>query len=516
MKRKNKPHIRGLWFLLFLLITLGIGYGLVDYTQFTPKALAVNKLPGVIGFKDIGSFMRTPSEEYSWSSNPRRLASEDKKNFMSNNLWELEQVPWPQNQMTKYNYPEYPIFDWDFPDFPDWGWPGDPWDQPGDPAQAAFFVCSAAQWPGSIECGQCLTWLVSGGDEVKNAKVTGDAALSVNVAFNWITLCARETTSEHPVEGTYIHLSFELHRPEFGGLPALCEKDIYVECCQNEYDIELLVSDDTIDRSDINDLRLENVAEENLHTPYDWTVTGTGFWFEKTETQSPTEYNQLNSDSDACECARIKVTDQCGNITEDCIIMDDVTDTFTGANGADPDTCYWAKGGTPALTGTGYCRFNLGDSITSNYNISGDHSFSVNFKMNSGAKVHTWAFFLAGYIDGSNYWHVSYRAHDIGGGGGGDPKYYYIIGKRIAGVYSQVYISAGSDVLNTGNQTFTISRSGGNVTLTCPGSSQTTAFPSGDVEVRIVAFYTVAMQADVNTYTLTSGTVIWPNCSDCP
>lgn len=190
-----------------------------------------------------------------------------------------------------------------------------------------------------------------------------------------------------------------------------------------------------------------------------------------------------------------------------------LSDDFAGANGASPDTCLWTKTGTPTLTGTGYLRFNLGDRIVSNYYLEDDYFLSTNFKMNSGAKQDSWAFLLRSDVDASNYWHMSYRAIDLGLGDG--PKYYYIAGKRVGGAYTQD-VSAGSDTLNTGAQTFTGSRTGKSVTITGGGLSPTFTFPVSAATVTIQIAYTVAAQADVDSFTFTSGKVTWPDgCANC-
>lgn len=260
---------------------------------------AAPRLPGVTEFKDINSFMNQPQEEYSWSSSPRRKASEDKKPWIGKgNLWNLEQTPYPQEQLADYDHPAFPIWDWDFPDETDWGLAGDPWDGP----QEAFFVCPMADCPSTINCGECWSWHVPTGDEVENVSANGYAVLSISETNNIITLCAKSDVDTNPVpNGSQIDLSFDLVRAGYAGLPAHCEKIIYTIGCELckciGYEPDIYASAETIDPGGTVDLWVD--SDGNACPPYTWSLSSgsTGYVLSSYVTEDDLEITTLTSAS---------------------------------------------------------------------------------------------------------------------------------------------------------------------------------------------------------------------------
>ncbi|MDY6857429.1 MAG: hypothetical protein SWO11_22535, partial [Thermodesulfobacteriota bacterium] len=420
-------------------------------------------------------------------------------------------------------------------DFEDWTWPeyewpeipdgdgGTVWDLPdGGPGSGGSFVCSTQYCPDFVDCLECFTWNFNTKSIVKLVYLEGPySSYSLHsILGGALEVCVLANTED----GAAISIGV-VFREKVGTTwieSEICEKTVHIECCPVD-EITMHSSSPTIDRGDTIQLWIDDQSDFP-YGPYTWEIyypaTGTSSYLLSQTESVNLEQIDLDSANTACECAKIIVTNDCGNQLYGCIIMDDVNDTFTGDDGALADICLWSNK-SDAVIQSNKIRFHGDDDdlLGAEYRLSGDFNFSISSNVVSqppevdlGTKQ--WYFAFAAIEDGTGDY-LLFRYGSAWNDGVGEYRYCKQINKKIGGVVTSITTSWGG----WSGGGLTASRVDNTLTVSGGGLSESITDITSNVRpwFRCDGYGADASGAivDFDNFSRTAGYVIWPNCTDC-
>lgn len=253
---------------------------------------------------------------------PRRKASEDKHFSQGDSLHDEELVYWPHFDIGPWNW-ELPDINIRWPDLPGYAddWPQSrygylpPWQTyPGDGTTITSFVCLTSNCPDVVDCeDEFVVWRnpIGGGEILLGYGAVGKPVFGVVLDNDGnIVVYVRDNATT----GQFFTIWYEKAFADNPSNSIICKTRVLYECgceCQEAEPAVYVQSGNTsMPRNDSEAMYVD--SDELACPPFTWSVTGTGFSFSKSQTDSDLEINYLQTDNTACGVATITVTDDCG------------------------------------------------------------------------------------------------------------------------------------------------------------------------------------------------------------